>query len=112
MSILKSINPATEELFAEFKEIDLSATKQIIKASSGTQEGWARLSIDDRISVFIGIAKSLLDSSAEHAKIITAEMGKPIAEATAEIEKCAWLCEYYAENSMEFLKDKYCEKIF
>ena len=106
MSILKSINPATEELFAEFKEIDLSATKQIIKASSDTQEGWARLSIDDRISVFIGIAKSLLDNSAEHAKIITAEMGKPIAEAIAEIEKCAWLCEYYAENSIEFLKDK------
>ncbi len=106
MSILKSINPATEELFAEFKEIDLSATKQIIKASSDTQEGWARLSIDDRISVFIGTSKSLLDNSAEHAKIITAEMGKPIAEAIAEIEKCAWLCEYYAENSIEFLKDK------
>ncbi len=106
MSVLKSINPATEELFAEFKEIDLSATKQIIKESSNAQKGWANLSIGDRISVFSGLAKALVDNSTEHAKIITAEMGKPITESIGEIEKCAWVCEYYAENSENFLKDK------
>ena len=106
MSVLKSINPANEEMFAEFQEIGLSATKQIILESSVAQKQWAELGINHRISIVSDIGKMVLENSRECAEIITAEMGKPILEAVAEIEKCALVCEYYAENSENFLKDK------
>ena len=106
MSVLKSINPANEEMFAEFQEIDLPATKQIISQSSIAQRQWAELGIKRRISIASDIGKMVLENSREYAEIITAEMGKPILEAVAEVEKCALVCEYYAENSENFLKDK------
>ena len=106
MSVLKSINPANEEMFAEFQEIGLSATKQIILESSVAQKQWAELGINHRISIVSDIGKMVLENSREYAEIITAEMGKPILEAVAEVEKCALVCEYYAENSEIFLEDK------
>ena len=107
MSVLKSINPANEEMFAEFQEIDLPATKQIISQSSIAQKQWAELGIKRRIAIVSDVGKMVLENSREYAEIITAEMGKPILEAVAEVEKCALVCEYYAENSENFLKDKH-----
>ena len=57
MSVLKSINPANEEIFAEFQEIGLPATKQIILESSVAQKQWAELGINHRISIVSDIAR-------------------------------------------------------
>lgn len=55
------------------------------------------------------VAHILRERSREFAEIITREMGKPIGEATAEVKKCAWVCEYYAAHAAEFLKEKVIE---
>ena len=106
MSILKSINPATEELFAEFKEMNSPLTKEIIAKSSESQKNWSNINIKQR-SKIISKNGDLVEASKESfAKTITSEMGKPIMESIAEVEKCAWLCDYYAQNGMKFLNDK------
>ena len=57
MSVLKSINPATEELFAEFKEIDISEVEQIIKKSSDSQKKWSDIDIDKRSKIILKIGE-------------------------------------------------------
>jgi len=49
----------------------------------------------------------LKDNRNEYAQMITIEMGKPISEAKLEIEKCVWVCHYYAEHAEEFLSDEH-----
>ncbi len=106
MSILKSINPATEELFAEFKEMKSPLTEEIIAKSSESQKNWSNIDIKQRSKIISKIGDLVEASKESFAKTITSEMGKPIMESIAEIEKCAWLCDYYAQNGMEFLNDK------
>jgi succinate-semialdehyde dehydrogenase / glutarate-semialdehyde dehydrogenase len=55
------------------------------------------------------VAKELRENKNEYATTITQEMGKPITQAIAEIEKCAWVCEYYANNAEEHLSSKTIE---
>ena len=109
MGLLKSINPATEELFAEFKEIDIVSTKEIIRKSSISQKEWSEVDIEKKSKIILNIASFIREKKKLYARIITREMGKPISEAIGEVEKCAWLCEYYAENGSKFLADKYID---
>ena len=106
MSTLKSINPANEQVFAEFQEVGLSKVKHIILESSNAQNQWAKIDIKNRIKIISEVKKMILENKRQYAEIITMEMGKPILESIAEIEKCALLCEYYENNSENFLKDK------
>tara|TARA_B100000700_G_scaffold44391_1_gene46005 strand:+ start:3169 stop:4536 length:1368 start_codon:yes stop_codon:yes gene_type:complete len=106
MTTLKSINPATEELFAEFKEIDLLSTEEIIEKSSNSQKQWSSVNIEKRIKIISEIADFVKENKESFGKIITNEMGKPIIESIAEVEKCVWLCEYYADNGINFLAEQ------
>lgn len=106
MSILKSINPANEQMFAEFKQMSLTKVKEIILESSKAQNQWSELDIQNRIEIISKVKKMILGNKRQYAETITSEMGKPISESMAEIEKCALLCEYYEKNSENFLKDK------
>ena len=109
MSVLKSINPATEDLFAEFKEINLSSAEEIISKSSESQKSWSSIDIEKRSKIILDIGALLSKNKDSYADIITNEMGKPITESAAEVQKCIWLCEYYAENANNFLSDQYIE---
>ena len=109
MTILKSINPATEELFAEFKQIDLGATKEIIRDASISQKQWRQVDVSEKSKIILEIAEMLRLNKESYAHTITSEMGKPITEAIAEVEKCALLCDYYADNGDNFLSDQYIE---
>tara|TARA_B100002052_G_scaffold127071_1_gene116699 strand:- start:8150 stop:9517 length:1368 start_codon:yes stop_codon:yes gene_type:complete len=106
MTTLKSINPATEELFAEFKEINLSSTEEIIEESSDSQRKWATVDISKRTKIISKISDFVRNNKEVFAEIITNEMGKPISESIAEVEKCAWLCDYYVENGSRFLAEQ------
>ena len=81
MTTLKSINPATEELFAEFKEIDLLSTEEIIEKSSNSQKQWSSVNIEKRIKIISEIADFVKENKESFGKIITNEMGKPIIES-------------------------------
>jgi succinate-semialdehyde dehydrogenase/glutarate-semialdehyde dehydrogenase len=102
---LDSINPATGERVAHMpvwddKQID-TALQEIAEATPV----WAASSFQERAACLKRAAAELRRNVEEYAGLITQEMGKPIKEARAEIEKCAWTCDFYAEHAQSFLSD-------
>ncbi|MBI65440.1 MAG: succinate-semialdehyde dehydrogenase [Candidatus Marinimicrobia bacterium] len=101
---LKSINPATGILLDEYELYSDSKVDSIIDNVSDGFLTWKELSFDERKSVLISIAKRMKSDIDVHAKMISVEMGKPIVESRAEILKCVWVVEYYADNAEKFLE--------
>lgn len=104
--MITSINPATgQELacygFQSDAEIDTA-----LAAASEAQAIWRFRPIGERVGLLTELARVLRTNKAKYAALITAEMGKPIVEAEAEIEKCAVTCEFYVEAAPRFLADE------
>ncbi len=68
-----------------------------------------KLRFSERSKLMNEAAKVLRSKKEEYARGITTEMGKPIKQAVSEVEKCAWVCEYYAENAEKFLAEEFIE---
>lgn len=103
---IQSINPATGELIETFEPYTQA---QIDEALDQARRAYMQLreqSFAERAVSMRGVAAYLREHKSELARIATLEMGKPIAEAEAEIEKCAWNCEFYADNAENFLADE------
>jgi succinate-semialdehyde dehydrogenase/glutarate-semialdehyde dehydrogenase len=80
--------------------------ENIINSANKTYQLWRQKSLSDRLSFLPYLSEQLLQNKEEYAAVITAEMHKPIAQAIAEVEKCALLCTYYYENAPSFLSEK------
>ncbi|MSQ23060.1 MAG: NAD-dependent succinate-semialdehyde dehydrogenase [Chloroflexi bacterium] len=106
MTTLQSINPTTEEVLAEFEEDSPREVEAALESSIEAFRHWRNTSYQERSDVLLDLAKRLRLGSPVLAQLMTREMGKPIVEAEAEIEKCAWCCEYYAEHLESFLRDQ------
>lgn len=103
---IKSINPYTEEVNWTYDSFSFEECESIIENSRAAFSGWSSLSVEERTKYFSRAGKVLRQNAEIYAEIITKEMGKPIRQSRGEIEKCAWLCDYYVENAAEFLKDE------
>ena len=103
---LKSINPATGEVIREYEEFHSDEINQIIEANSQAYRSWRKEPIANRASLLRKAAVVLREKLEGLAFNITVEMGKNIVEARAEVEKCAKVCEYYADYGAEFLKSE------
>jgi acyl-CoA reductase-like NAD-dependent aldehyde dehydrogenase len=104
--LIQSVNPATEEVLATFEP---ATSEHIEEALSGAQRAfrqWRRTSFAERAELMRRAAAYLRRHKARFGGIITAEMGKPLVEAEAEVDKCAWNCDYYAEHAESFLADE------
>ena len=100
------INPATGEMIRVHPCIDAASAAKKIDAAHAAWKAWRRLHIDQRSEVLSHAAALLRERSDVLAARCTEEMGKPITEAVAEIEKCAWVCEFYAEHAAGMLADQ------
>jgi succinate-semialdehyde dehydrogenase/glutarate-semialdehyde dehydrogenase len=103
---IKSVNPYTEEIIHEFDSLTFDDCEKEIEKSRGAFHNWRIIQVPERVQHLKFIAKKLRENNEKYAKTITTEMGKPIKESIAEIEKCAWLCDYYFNNAIEFLQDE------
>jgi succinate-semialdehyde dehydrogenase/glutarate-semialdehyde dehydrogenase len=104
---LKSINPFTNNLIEEFQEFSKEDLELKLAWSADAFEKWKRTDFGYRKAILKKAADLLIRNAGEYSLAITSEMGKPVGESKAEIEKCAWVCNYYAKNTKAFLKDEY-----
>jgi succinate-semialdehyde dehydrogenase / glutarate-semialdehyde dehydrogenase len=100
---MQSINPYTEEVMKEFELMTRDHVDVAVHKCRHAFFSWRELSTAARVPMVRKLADHLRAEKRRYAETMTREMGKPIRESVAEIEKCAWLCEYYAENAVAFL---------
>lgn len=101
-----TINPATEEILSEFNEHSDSEIEGIMNATSLRFKQWKQTSFKVRSDLMMNLAKTIREKKTELARLMALEMGKPINQGISEAEKCAWVCEFYAENAEKFLSDE------
>jgi len=102
---MDSVNPTTGNTFQRFKPDALPKVKEKIALSAKAWHDWKTTSFDFRSKLLLNAAAILNGRKESLAKLMALEMGKPLKEGIAEIEKCAWVCRYYAERGAAFLKD-------
>lgn len=104
-----SLNPATGQLLEEFPTWSGGELEAALAAVAAATPVWQKTSMDERCKLMSRAAEILRSRRYELARLITLEMGKLLKEAQGEIEKCAWVCDFYAENGPGFLADEAIE---
>ncbi|PBI90171.1 Succinate semialdehyde dehydrogenase [NAD(P)+] Sad [Flavobacterium sp. ACN2] len=107
--MIKSINPYNQEIVYEVAEFDRKEVENAIDKADAQYEVWKEIPFSERSVLMKAAGQELRKNAREYAEVITQEMGKPITQALAEVEKCAALCDYYAENASKMLADKIIE---
>jgi succinate-semialdehyde dehydrogenase/glutarate-semialdehyde dehydrogenase len=100
---LKSINPYTNQTINESEEYSDEKVEKLLNESAEAFGEWKTTGFEHRSILMEKVAGLLRRDIDRFAMSITSEMGKPIKESRAEVEKCAWVCEYYAKNASSFL---------
>ncbi|WLP89109.1 NAD-dependent succinate-semialdehyde dehydrogenase [Gordonia sp. NB41Y] len=109
MGSYTTIDPATGELVAEFPEISNAQLDELIGLSATTYRSWRRTPLADRRVVLSRVAELHREQADDLAKILTLEMGKPIAQARGEVELVASIYAYYAERADDLLADEHLD---
>jgi len=98
-----AINPATGAPIATYPELDTRQLRRMITEAHKAQRRWRKTSVAKRAMPMLAAARILRERAGPLAELMAAEMGKPLAQGRGEVEKCAWVCEYYAEHAEGFL---------
>ncbi len=104
-----TINPWNLEPIEKFNNHTDEEANGIIESVDSTFHQWKKTSFEQRSALLIKVGEVLLKNKQTYAAHITEEMGKPISESLAEVEKCAWVCKFYAENAAKFLAPRVVE---
>ncbi len=104
--ILNSIDPKNNRLINTWETHDENHVKNLLVEANKAYLEWKDTNLSFRINCLDDIANILREKSKEYGTLMAKEMGKPLSQGIAEIEKCAWLCEYYRDNSKNFLSPK------
>jgi len=100
---ITTINPATGRDIARYETQTEREIDALLAASSQAFRHWSRTTFAERTACLTAMAKCLRERSGELARLIATEMGKPLRQGEAEVEKCAWVCEHYAEHGEALL---------
>ena len=106
MATTTSRNPYNGEEIKSYKNHTKREISDIIDKADKRFYSWREVSFVERKKLILAAASELRSNKMEYAKMMTLEVGKPISQALAEVEKCAWVCEYYAENAEGLLQNK------
>ncbi len=107
-SIITS-NPYNQKELKTYNYHTDNELKIILDNAQNTFENWKTKEIKERTNLLQNLANTLEDKKEIYAKLMTEEMGKPISQSIAEIEKCIWLCDFYITNAEDFLADSIIE---
>lgn len=98
-----SLNPATNQVIQTYASWEAGRLEQALETSHNAQQTWAQTPFVQRAEVLRKVARHLHTQRDRYASLITLEMGKLQREARAEVEKCAGVCDYYAQHAEKFL---------
>ncbi|HEY8885777.1 MAG TPA: aldehyde dehydrogenase family protein, partial [Chloroflexota bacterium] len=104
--MLKSIDPSNGKELATFPELDAAGIEAAVERAWSARHAWRDAGMDLRTAILQAVAGVLRAEKARFAALMTAEMGKPIAEAEGEVEKCAWTATWIADNAARLLADE------
>ena len=107
--MLNSINPSNGELIASYEEMTKEEVKVIISNVNSAYQEWRLTSFSHRTQLMKNVAEILQDRKEDLGRFMTLEMGKPFSQAVAEANKCASVCEYYADNAEKILENQIIE---
>jgi len=100
---LESINPANGETVRAYDEMSADQVTTTIHAAHAAFLTWRRTTFEERAGPLRRAAEILEERSGAYAELMAVEMGKPLEEGRAEIEKCAGVCRYYADHAADML---------
>jgi succinate-semialdehyde dehydrogenase/glutarate-semialdehyde dehydrogenase len=103
---MQAQNPATGDVVATYDEHTPDDVDSLLEQARHASNQWQERDIVEREELLAQAADVLRENEDRYAELMTEEMGKPITQAHAEVEKCAWVCEYYAERAAEQLQDE------
>jgi succinate-semialdehyde dehydrogenase/glutarate-semialdehyde dehydrogenase len=106
---IETVNPATGAAIKTWQTMPRKEVLEIANLSHAAFRDWRELDVARRAPYFVRLAEVLREHGEEWARLVTTEMGKTIKESRAEIEKCAWLSEVYAERAAGWLADERAE---
>jgi succinate-semialdehyde dehydrogenase / glutarate-semialdehyde dehydrogenase len=109
VSVVRTVNPATGDELAQYPTHSDAGIDAVLDAAVQAQVVWAARSIEERSAVLRRAAVLLRDDVGPLSRLVTREMGKPLAEAAAEVEKCATACDYYADDADRILAEEVVE---
>ena len=99
-----SLNPSTNQVIQTHASWDVHRLEQALEKAHSAQQTWAQTPYAQRAGILINVAARLRAQRDQYATLITVEMGKPLRESRAEVEKCASVCDYYAQHAEDFLR--------
>lgn len=106
MPSFQTVNPATGEVLQTYQIQTRDEADAVLAACHAAQPAWAARPLAERAALSARLAAVLRAHKAEWARLISLEMGKPVTESGAELDKCAWLCEVYATQTASWLAEQ------
>ncbi|WP_246983815.1 NAD-dependent succinate-semialdehyde dehydrogenase [Halorientalis marina] len=100
---MEAIDPATGETVATYETATWSDADAALDRATDAFESWRERPLREREELLAAAADVLRENTEEYAETMTREMGKPISQARSEVEKCAWVCDHYAEHASSYL---------
>jgi len=107
--MLTAINPATGKIIQTYEEDGAQEVADKITAAHQAFLSWRETTFPQRVEKLRNASQILSNKKEEYAALMAREMGKPIRDGRAEIEKCAWVCDYYADNALTALQPEIIE---
>jgi len=105
LHVVVTVNPATGKPLAEYPSFSLEQVEHALAQAAEAARGWGVVPVEGRANFLRRVGALLTERRDEYAALITAEMGKPLAEALAEVDKCAWNCTVVADSAPAWLDD-------
>ncbi|WP_135302942.1 NAD-dependent succinate-semialdehyde dehydrogenase [Haloarcula amylovorans] len=99
-------NPATGEQVDSYEADDEDDVEAALDRATETFDSWRDRPLQERTNLLSSAGEVLRENKQRYAETMTEEMGKPITQAKSEVEKCAWVCDHYAEHASEYLDEK------
>ena len=100
---MKAVNPATGEVIRDYPEHEEGQVREKLEQAERAFAAWRKVPFEERSRLMTAVADLLRERRDDYARLMTEEMGKPIGASESEIDKCAWVCDFYADAADGYL---------